>query len=99
MDERKEIDNDKNPRLTEEEAKKYCGFGTNTACFALEVITDKESTYWECLWISNEKAANLQGIRTGWKTNEDPDGGRPRCPKGILQNSKKPPKPKTESSP
>lgn len=73
-------------RLTPEEAmgSKGCGAGTENACFSL---TMGKNGY-NCSMIINPPLALITGIRLGWRVNVDEKDKKPRCPLGVLSNSK-----------
>ena len=76
-----------NALLTQEEAgHPGCGVGTKNACFAVVVSPDGM----ECSMISRQAIAQTMGLRTGWRVNIDASDGKAWCPKGVLDNSKKP---------
>jgi hypothetical protein len=80
---------EKSPIIPREEAlsPEGCGAGTENACFALSQNGDGEM---ECLLISNPQAANMAGIKLGWRLNIDPSDEKPWCPTGVLEDSKTP---------
>ncbi len=73
--------------LTMEEAgHPGCGMGTPNACFALTM----DPGGMQCARISNPTVAQRAGIELDWRVNVDPEDGLAWCPKGVLNNSKKP---------
>lgn len=77
----------KDAKLTFEEAgDPGCGMGTEKACFALVLAVDEL----QCSKISSPGVAQAVGIKLGWRVNTDPADGKAWCPKGVLDNSKKP---------
>ncbi|MCL5431891.1 MAG: hypothetical protein M1484_02190 [Patescibacteria group bacterium] len=73
--------------LTEKEVRHPgCGMGTENACFALSRNVDG----WVCLLLANPNMAQMAGIKLGWRVNVDSIDEKAWCPKGVLDNSKKP---------
>jgi len=63
-----------------------CGAGTGKACFAL----GRTGEGWVCLLMSDQSIAQLVGMRLEWRVNLDEADDKVWCPKGVLDNSKKP---------
>jgi hypothetical protein len=80
---------EESPVLSQEEAMspQGCGAGTENACFALTLNGDGD---FECMLMSDQDMANMAGIRLGWRLNTDSSDGKVWCPKGVLEDSKKP---------
>ena len=77
----------KSASLTELEAgNPGCGMGTENACYALAMGPGGL----QCALISNPGVARMAGITLGWRVNVDPMDHKAWCPKGVLDNSKKP---------
>lgn len=77
------------PVVPKEEAfsPQGCGGGTENACFALSLNGNGAM---ECMLVSEPQVAEMAGIRMGWRLNTDPSDGKPWCPTGVLEDSKKP---------